>query len=627
MRMVPALRPLRPAGLALLALLVLAPLLSAAASAESQVVVGECRLPVAAVASGGGGVIGYVHVRVVYPGTGKVYLSTSPATEIDTQGAARLAAFAAALAAGADFTRYDYFFDLESPSVIVGGPSAGLPMALATLAALEGLDCGSARFVATGMMLPDGSVGPVGGLKEKLQAAAEWGARLFIVPRGQLVYRDYERVAERLGPLVIVRTVPVEVDLRELGKELGVEVVEAATIWDAASEAFGLQAKRPQAPGGHLEAPGLDQVYQGLAGSYEELSRQLQGAPQWLSQLVEAATQLHGEASTAAGEGLYLPAIRLEAEALALLQAASWLSAAAESGDWSLKGQVEEARAAISGVELGGDESDALAAVLLWRAGASLSKALEGLGEGYEVPRAPGLGVNAEPVVDLARALWLARAAEAVAGLDWPAMSIAGERLRALLGLASDAVAYSLALAGETREAGDAAGMLRAASASGNPVEAAGLAAAAAGLALGAVTARYGIDPSAAASLAAETGGPAAAALLQLYEWATARGDPVAAGEAAYAALMLAWLGKSYPAAPAEAGSATPAGSAATPQQPTTTTATETTTTPTGGAATGAGGLEGEGAGAGLTVIAALVVAVASALAGAALASRLLRLG
>ncbi len=611
-------------------LLILNPLfLAAVSAAEEQLVVGECRLPVAAVASGGGGVVGYVDVKMVYPGTGRVYLSTSPATEVDTQGAARLAAFAAALTAGVDFTRYDYIFDLESPSVIVGGPSAGLPMALATLAALLGLDCGSTqRFVATGMMLPDGSVGPVGGLKEKLQAAADWGANLFIVPRGQLVYRDYERVAERIGPLVIVRTVPVEVDLRELGSQLGVEVVEAATLADAAQKAFNidLEPRRTAVEGAAPE--GLDTVYNTLAGEYEGLRKELGEPPSWLEQLVNAAGEIHSEASEAASQGLYMASVRLEAEALALLQAAAWLKNESSGGDWSLKEQAGQAEEAVNSVELGSDESDVLAAILLWRAGASLAAALQGLGDDYTVPRSI-LGVDIEPVVDLARALWLARASTLVAGLDWHRPALEEERVKALMGLASDSIAYALALTGGRDETvGEAASALKSASAAASSVEAAGLASVAAGKALAAVASPYSIDPGNAASLAA-TGGPAAQALLQLYEWANAKGEKRLAAEAAYTALLLSWL--ETPAQPAPGEEKETGGGKGT-GAPTSSPAGETGEEGGAGAPGEPGGgepaspLNGEagGVGEGLTVIAALAVAVASLLAGAAIAARLL---
>ncbi|MCE4620533.1 MAG: hypothetical protein F7C33_05860 [Desulfurococcales archaeon] len=188
-----------------------------------------CSVYIVAVSSSGGGVTGNLTVTVVYPGHGRVYISTSPASMIDTQGSARLAAFSASLLAGVDMTRLDFYYDVESGSIIIGGPSAGFAMALATLLALEGVNC-TRDFAVTGMIQPDTSIGPVGGLKEKLEAAAHAGAKLFIIPAGQEVYKYYKTVYKRIGPLVIAERVPVQVNLTSYGEKLGVRVETAASL-------------------------------------------------------------------------------------------------------------------------------------------------------------------------------------------------------------------------------------------------------------------------------------------------------------------------------------------------------------------------------------------------------------
>ncbi|MEB3806981.1 MAG: hypothetical protein GSR73_05645 [Desulfurococcales archaeon] len=205
------------------------------ASAGEYASIRECRAYIVAVASNGKGVAGNLTVRVAYPGSGKVYISTSPASMVDTQGSARIAAYAASLLAGVDMTRYDFFYDIESNSIIVGGPSAGFAMALATLLALENQTC-TASYAVTGMIQPDTSIGPVGGLKEKLEAAASVGAKLFMIPAGQEVYTYYQTKYVRVGPFVYAERKPVKVDLVKMGEELGVRVVSISTL----NEAFTL---------------------------------------------------------------------------------------------------------------------------------------------------------------------------------------------------------------------------------------------------------------------------------------------------------------------------------------------------------------------------------------------------
>ena len=69
----------------------------------------------------------------------------------------------------------------------VGGPSAGLMLALSQVSQVSGTDLSAGRVVAgTGAIGADGVVSVVGGVQWKVQAAADAGAALFIVPSGEL---------------------------------------------------------------------------------------------------------------------------------------------------------------------------------------------------------------------------------------------------------------------------------------------------------------------------------------------------------------------------------------------------------------------------------------------------------
>lgn len=66
----------------------------------------------------------------------------------------------------------------------VAGPSAGLMLALGIYEAASGSDIARGRMIAgTGTVDPGGSVGPVGGVRQKVLAAARDGATVFLVPR------------------------------------------------------------------------------------------------------------------------------------------------------------------------------------------------------------------------------------------------------------------------------------------------------------------------------------------------------------------------------------------------------------------------------------------------------------
>jgi PDZ domain-containing protein len=67
----------------------------------------------------------------------------------------------------------------------VGGPSAGLPFALQVYRELGNDVVGGNRVAATGEIELDGSVGPVGGIKQKTYGVRSSGADVFLVPAGE----------------------------------------------------------------------------------------------------------------------------------------------------------------------------------------------------------------------------------------------------------------------------------------------------------------------------------------------------------------------------------------------------------------------------------------------------------
>ncbi|MEZ5210013.1 PDZ domain-containing protein [Gordonia sp. (in: high G+C Gram-positive bacteria)] len=65
----------------------------------------------------------------------------------------------------------------------IGGPSAGLMLTLAVIDFLTPDNLAGGRFIAgTGTIVPDGTVGPIGGITHKLKAAKDAGAVAFLVP-------------------------------------------------------------------------------------------------------------------------------------------------------------------------------------------------------------------------------------------------------------------------------------------------------------------------------------------------------------------------------------------------------------------------------------------------------------
>ncbi|ALU12819.1 hypothetical protein EYM_07795 [Ignicoccus islandicus DSM 13165] len=178
------------------------------------------------------GVVGNLTVVVAYPGSGSIYVSSEPLTQVDTQGIARIAVLVASAIAKKDWTKYDFFFRFKTPSVIVGGPSAGMAMTVAVYAALTNQKP-KTNVAGTGTISPDGTIGPVGGTYYKLQAAAEKGYTVFLLPFGE-ENATISRATTINSPFGVIKTIKSEeVNLIDFGKKLGVKVVPVKTIFEA----------------------------------------------------------------------------------------------------------------------------------------------------------------------------------------------------------------------------------------------------------------------------------------------------------------------------------------------------------------------------------------------------------
>lgn len=82
-------------------------------------------------------------------------------------------------------TNYDYPLDVQIRIDEIGGPSAGLMFALGVADKLtEGDLTGGESIAGTGTIRPDGKVGAIGGIQQKLAGARSDGAEVFLTPAG-----------------------------------------------------------------------------------------------------------------------------------------------------------------------------------------------------------------------------------------------------------------------------------------------------------------------------------------------------------------------------------------------------------------------------------------------------------
>jgi PDZ domain-containing protein len=107
----------------------------------------------------------------------------------------------------------------------VGGPSAGMMFALGIYDVLTpGPLTGGQTIAGTGTIDPDGEVGPIGGIQQKLVGARQNGARVFLTPASNC--------AEA------VRAIPS-----------GLRLVKVATLDEAVQALQGIAAGRTDQPG------------------------------------------------------------------------------------------------------------------------------------------------------------------------------------------------------------------------------------------------------------------------------------------------------------------------------------------------------------------------------------------
>jgi len=169
---------------------------------------------------------------IVTNGTGHVFVDTNPYTQVDLQGSARLAAMVASDVLGIDEQAYDFYYIIDISSPIIGGPSAGGALTVATIAAINNWTL-KPDVVMTGMINPDETIGPVGGIPYKLEAAAAKNATLFLIPQGQSTVTIKKASSGSKGTFIISELKDETVDVVELGKKLNVTVKEVGTIQEA----------------------------------------------------------------------------------------------------------------------------------------------------------------------------------------------------------------------------------------------------------------------------------------------------------------------------------------------------------------------------------------------------------
>lgn len=186
------------------------------------------------------GSVADLHLKIV-PGTGKVFLSTRPLTKIDMQLSVQFAKEYACDYLDRECTNLDFFYTTHSVAPIVGGPSAGAAATALTMAVLEGIPVDQTTSV-TGTINSGGSVGIVGGIREKITAAASAGITKVMIPAWEPMAQSADA---KINVSIFLRNQTYNVSepeqvkeqtLHELAEELGIDLIQVSHIEDVMRE-------------------------------------------------------------------------------------------------------------------------------------------------------------------------------------------------------------------------------------------------------------------------------------------------------------------------------------------------------------------------------------------------------
>jgi uncharacterized protein len=152
----------------------------------------------------------------VRSGNERVFLETLPLAKVETQISMRFAQQVACKELRQDCSNDDFIYTIVSSPGLVGGPSAGAAAAVLTASLISDLNLREDMAI-TGTINSGGLIGPVGGIKEKIEAAGAQGIRTVLLPKGTKITQENNKT----------------LDLDDWGRKNNVTVMEVATLDEA----------------------------------------------------------------------------------------------------------------------------------------------------------------------------------------------------------------------------------------------------------------------------------------------------------------------------------------------------------------------------------------------------------
>jgi len=167
-------------------------------------------------------------------GTGLVLVNTQTPTGVDFQTSAKTAVQIAQKYTNSDLSNKDIIFSIsaqnENELQAVDGPSAGMAMTVLLVLEIQDKPIND-QILLTGTIQPDGTIGPVGGVPQKAEAAGKHGAKTFIVPKGESTTFVQECTEKKEGAFYFRNCRSEPRDLSPILEEkYGMKVVEATDL-------------------------------------------------------------------------------------------------------------------------------------------------------------------------------------------------------------------------------------------------------------------------------------------------------------------------------------------------------------------------------------------------------------
>jgi uncharacterized protein len=179
------------------------------------------------------GIITTLGIEAV-PGSGRVLVDIENLVFWDdTQESIRTAKKVVGKITKKNMSEYDFVYTIHTDANMVGGPSAGAAIAIATIAAIEDKKINE-NVMITGSIKEDGKIGKVTAISAKAEAAKKINITTFLVPQGQSkeTYYEIKKSCKKVGlaEFCTIEQIPHE---RDISEKVGIEIIEVSTIEQA----------------------------------------------------------------------------------------------------------------------------------------------------------------------------------------------------------------------------------------------------------------------------------------------------------------------------------------------------------------------------------------------------------